>query len=195
MPTDTDTTEAPGTTGEARKLDVGMTLVGAGAVLLLISLFLTWYQPGVDAWEIFEAWDLVLAALAIITLTALAGRLGLGKPRPPSWLVAPAVAVSVIVLFAIIDPPPLSGSVDGAPATGLWLALAASVLMTAGALLSTARISVVFTTTPHEGASAPQTGGPPAHPGERDPTSSTEPVEATPSSAAASSTEKPTRRL
>lgn len=151
------------TPDDARSIEAGMLLIAAGALLLLVSLFLHWYQPGIDAWEIFEVWDLVLAVLAIVALTALAGRIGIGKPRPASWLAVPAGAVLVIVLFSIINPPPLSRTVDGDPDTGLWLALAASVLMAAGALLSVARISVAFSAVPHEGATAPWSRKRPAH--------------------------------
>ena len=121
-----------------------MLLIGAGAILLFVSLFLEWYQPGIDAWEIFEVWDLVLAVLAITALVAVASRLGFGPPRPSSWLIGPALAALVIVLYLLINPPPLTPDIDGDPSTGLWLALAAAVLMTAGALLSVARISVAF---------------------------------------------------
>jgi hypothetical protein len=124
-----------------------MLLIGAGAILLFVSLFLEWYQPGIDAWEIFEVWDLVLALLAVVAFVAVAGRLGFGPPRPASWLIGPAVAALVIVLFNIVNPPPLTPGVDGDPGTGLWLAFAASILMVAGAVLSTARISVAFTPT------------------------------------------------
>ena len=73
----------PASTPKApRSLEGGILLIGAGAILLLVSLFLEWYQPGVDAWEIFEVWDLVLAVLAIVALVAVAGRLGFGAPRP-----------------------------------------------------------------------------------------------------------------
>ncbi len=143
------------TPNDVRNIEAGMLLIAAGALLLLVSLFLTWYQPGIDAWEIFEVWDLVLAVLALIALTALAGRLGIGRPRPASWLVAPSVVALVIVLFALINPPPLSRGVDGDPATGLWLALAASVLMAAGALLSVAQISVALSAAPRDGAPSP----------------------------------------
>ena len=129
---------------DARSIEAGMLLIGAGAILLFVSLFLEWYQPGIDAWEIFEVWDLVLAVLAITALVAVAGRLGFAPARPSSWLVGPALAALVIVLYLLINPPPLTPDIDGDPATGLWLALAAAVLMTAGALLSVARISVAF---------------------------------------------------
>jgi len=136
---------SPRTPTVARNLELGMLLIGAGALLLLISLFLTWYQPEVDAWEIFEVWDLVLAALAIVALVAVASRMGVGRQRPSSWLIGPAIGALVIVLYAIVNPPPLARTIDGDPDVGLWLALAASILMAAGALLSVARISVAFT--------------------------------------------------
>lgn len=136
-----------------------MLLIGIGAILLFISLWLTWYQPQVDAWEAFEVWDLVLALLALAALVAVASRLGFGPYRPSSWLLVPVVASLVIVLYALLNPPPLvRSSVDGDPDTGLWLALAASVLMAAGALLSVARISVAFAPGDH-GAGGPGSHG------------------------------------
>lgn len=134
----------PTPTQEARSIEAGMLLIGAGAILLFVSLFLEWYQPGIDAWEIFEVWDLVLALLAVTALVAVAGRLGFAPPRPATWLLGPAAAAFVIVLFNIVNPPPLTPDIDGDPSTGLWLALAAAILMAAGALLSVARISVAF---------------------------------------------------
>lgn len=78
----------------------------------------------------------MLAALAIAALVAVASRLGFGRARPSSWLVVPTFAALVIVLYVIIDPPPAAA--DGDPGTGLWLALAGSLLMAVGALLSVA---------------------------------------------------------
>ena len=132
------------TPNDARTIEAGMLLIGAGALLLFISLFLEWYQPGIDAWEIFEVWDLVLAVLAIVALVAVAGRMGFAPPRPPSWLIGPALAALVIVLYLLINPPPLTPDIDGDPSTGLWLALAAAILMVAGATLSVAQISVAI---------------------------------------------------
>ncbi|MDP2711297.1 MAG: hypothetical protein Q8O56_08760 [Solirubrobacteraceae bacterium] len=137
-----------------RSFEAGLLLIGAGAILLLVSLFLEWYQPGIDAWTIFEAWDLVLALVALAALLAVASRMGVGPPRPPAWLVAPAAAALVIVLFALLNPPPLTPSVDGDPGTGLWLALVSAVLMVAGAVLSVARISIAFTAAPTDPSAA-----------------------------------------
>jgi peptidoglycan/LPS O-acetylase OafA/YrhL len=142
-------TVAPNT---ARTIEAGMLLIGLGAILLLVSLFLEWYQPGAEAWDVFEVWDLVLALLAIGALVAVAGRLGFGPPRPASWLLVPAAMALIVVLYAIVDPPPITTALpDGDPGTGLWLALAASILMAAGAVLSVARISVAITAAgPHD---------------------------------------------
>ena len=130
----------------ARDIEAGALLIGLGALLLLVSLFLDWYQPGLEAWTVFEVWDLVLALLAVGALVAVAGRMGFGVARPPSWLLGIALAVLVIVVYAILDPPPsIAGIPDGDPTTGLWLALAAAVLMTLGAVLSVTRISVAIT--------------------------------------------------
>jgi len=143
-----------GLPGSARNLDAGLLLIGLGAIVLFVSLFLEWYQPNAEAWDVFEVWDLVLAALAIGALVAVAGRLGFGTPRPASWLIGASAAALVIVIYALIDPPPVADAIGNAdagagfgdPGTGLWLALAATVLMAAGTLLSVARISVAFST-------------------------------------------------
>jgi peptidoglycan/LPS O-acetylase OafA/YrhL len=133
---------------DVRSLEAGVLLIGAGAILLFVSLFLEWYQPGADAWEVFETWDLVLAMLAIGALVATAGQLGFGSPRPASWLLGPAVLALVIVVFAIIDPPPVAVGIGGDPGAGVWLALASAVIMTAGALLCVARITVAIAAAP-----------------------------------------------
>ncbi len=131
----------------SRPVEAGTLLVGAGALLLFVSLFLEWFQPGADAWEVFEVWDLVLALLAVGALAAVAGRLGYAPARPPSWILVTAFGALVIVLHAILNPPPVArGLPDGDPAIGLWLALVASVLMAAGAVISVARISVAIST-------------------------------------------------
>jgi len=153
---------------DAKSIEAGMLLIGAGAILLFVSLFLEWYQPGIDAWEIFEVWDLVLALLAVVALVAVASRMGYGPPRPASWIIGPAIAALVIVLYLLINPPPLTPDIDGDPSTGLWLALAAAVLMTAGALLSVARISVNISPGGGGGFGGGGGGGPvdPAHRGD-----------------------------
>jgi hypothetical protein len=120
------------------RFDAGTGLVAVGAVLLLVSLFIDWYDPGGDAWAVFESLDLVLAGVAVCGLLAVAPRFGaggLGRALPLITVIA--FAVVVVQLF---DPPPVVSDSD--LATGAWLALAATVLMAGGALLGAASISV-----------------------------------------------------
>ena len=59
------TPSPPSSPPSAQRGDAGAILLGLGALLLFISLFLHWYQPGRSAWAVFEVWDLVLAGLAL----------------------------------------------------------------------------------------------------------------------------------
>ena len=129
-----------------------MALLAIGAALLLVSLFLDWYQPGQSAWTVFEVWDLVLAALALVALAAAAGRLGLARSRPDGWLLVPGVASFVIVVASLLNHPP-AASGEGTM-VGIWVALVATVLMLAGAVLSVARVSIAINITDTPGADA-----------------------------------------
>jgi hypothetical protein len=120
------------------RFDAGTGLVAIGAVLLLVSLFIDWYRPGGDAWAVFEFVDLALAGAAICALLAMAPRLGSGSLGRALPIIA-AVAFG-IVLVQLIDPPPVVADSD--LKTGAWLALAATAVMAAGALLGAASISV-----------------------------------------------------
>jgi hypothetical protein len=120
------------------RFDAGTGLVAVGAVLLLVSLFIDWYRPGGDAWAVFEAIDLVLAAAAVSALLAMAPRLGnggLGRALPII-----SAAAFVVVAVQLIDPPPVVSDSD--LQTGAWLALAATAVMAAGSLLGAASISI-----------------------------------------------------
>jgi hypothetical protein len=120
------------------RFDAGTGLVAVGAVLLLVSLFIDWYDPGGDAWAVFESLDVVLAGAAVCGLLAMAPRFGtggLGRALPVISVVAFA-----IVLVQLIDPPAVVSDSD--LATGAWLALAATATMALGAILGAASISV-----------------------------------------------------
>jgi hypothetical protein len=132
----------PAAARSARNLDAGMLLVAIGAVLLLLSLFLAWYEPGIEGWDAFEVWDLVLAGLAIAALVAVAARMGFGPPRPDSWLLAPGAVTFLVVVASLLDHPPAADGPGNDPTTGIWVAFVAALLMTAGAVLAVARISV-----------------------------------------------------
>jgi hypothetical protein len=126
-----------------RRIEAGPVLVALGAVVLLVSIFLDWYQPSVTAWEAFEFLDLLLAALAVAALVAAAGAI-----RPEAtvverhWLPAIAAAVTIIVASQLINPPP---GVDGDPDTGAWLALGAALVICLGTLLTLGRVSFALT--------------------------------------------------
>jgi hypothetical protein len=120
------------------RFDAGTGLVAIGAVLLLVSLFIDWYRPGGDAWAVFEFVDLALAGAAICALLAMAPRLGSGSLGRALPIIA-AVAFGIVVV-QLIDPPPVVA--DSELKTGAWLALAATAVMAAGALLGAASISV-----------------------------------------------------
>jgi len=120
------------------RFDAGTGLVAVGAVLLLVSLFIRWYDPGGDAWAVFESLDLVLAGTAICGLLAVAPRFGTGGLGRALPIIS--VAAFAVVLVQLIDPPPVVSDSD--LATGAWLALAATATMALGAILGAASISV-----------------------------------------------------
>lgn len=120
------------------RFDAGTGLVAIGAVVLLVSLFVDWYQPGGDAWAVFELNDLALTGAAICGLLAIAPRMaggGLARALPII-----TVAALALVVVQLVDKPPAARGAE--IATGGWLALAATALMAGGALLAAASISV-----------------------------------------------------
>jgi hypothetical protein len=133
-----------------RALDAGRLLIGLGALALLISLFLDWYGAdrfgSATAWRSFELVDLLLAALAIAAIYAVIEGIAAPPraPRPPGallWFAGPLALI--LILASIIDEPPLVAGIDPTLEVGAWIALAAALVMTIGAALSTLRISVV----------------------------------------------------
>jgi peptidoglycan/LPS O-acetylase OafA/YrhL len=127
-----------------RRIEAGPVLVGLGALILLISLFLDWYQPAVTAWEAFEVLDLLLAALAIEALAAAAGAIRReATVVEPHWLPAIVAAITIIVVAQLLNPPPVL--VEGDLDLGAWLALGAAIVMCLGTLLTLGRISFALT--------------------------------------------------
>jgi carbon starvation protein CstA len=127
-----------------RPLDAGAVLAEGGAVLLLISLFLDWYGDdghGYSAWTVFEVVDLVLAAIAIVTLSTFLSRSGLEPRLPQAPLLLLGVAALVLTASQLIDQPPAVAPGQFDLQTGAWLALAGSALVLAGAFMSVARVS------------------------------------------------------
>lgn len=138
MATATDRPRSPDVT----RFEAGAVLVAVGAVVLLISLFFDWYEPGRSAWEVFEVWDLVLAALALTAMWAATERVLSTRPLPQRWLVVPGIAALVIVVASLLNHPP--AAIGSGPMAGIWLALGASMAMAIGAGMSIARVSVAI---------------------------------------------------
>jgi hypothetical protein len=120
-----------------RRFDLGRGLLLGGAVLVIISLFLNWYDTKLTGWEVFEALDLVLTALALAAMAV-----AVLPDAIDGWRIAAIPgAILFIVVVQLINAPPAAGGGD--PDTGIWLALGAALIMSAGATLSLSRISVV----------------------------------------------------
>lgn len=127
------------------QLAVGPLVAAVGALLLIVSLFLDWYE-GITGFTVFEFLDLLLVLLALAAIASLAGSMGLVKPGPsPTVLLGVALFTIFVVLSQIInDPPAVVGPRGPDPDIGLWLALSGSALMVAGAVLGYASISLAF---------------------------------------------------
>jgi hypothetical protein len=152
------------------QLAVGPLIAAVGAVLLIVSLFLDWWE-GLTAFTGFEFLDLLMLLLAVVAIASLAGGLGLVRPAvPPSIALAVALFTVFLVLSQIVNDPPAVVGSGRDKDIGIWLALSGSALMVAGAVLGYAHISLALETRPREGADerAPAAGaghGPAAGPG------------------------------
>jgi hypothetical protein len=130
---------------------VGPLIAAIGAVMLLVSLFLNWYE-GLTAFTVFELVDIVLVVCALLIVLQLAGGMGLLKP-PASPLVS--LLVALFALFVVLtqllnDPPAVAGGNGPERDIGIWLAVAGAVLMATGAFLATANISLSIEPRDHE---------------------------------------------
>jgi|SRR5919202_5191602 peptidoglycan/LPS O-acetylase OafA/YrhL len=117
-----------------RQVIPAVVLLASG--LLLVSLFLNWYDPGTDAWSAFELFDLVLAGLALFALSAAGPALVRGRwPAQGRGLPGIGAAASLIVLTQIVNPPPAIPG-DAGPRIGAWLALVGSLILAGGGVLA-----------------------------------------------------------
>jgi hypothetical protein len=125
-----------------RRFDIGPFVIALGALVLLVSLFLTWFDGALvlNAWEAFEITDLLLAGLAIAALMAAVGLLtpevDYVDRRFVPWIVG---AAFVLVANQVIRPP--VGFRNADLSTGAWLAFAAAIVMVLGAVLSLTKVS------------------------------------------------------
>ena len=106
-------------------------MASIGAVMLIVSLFLDWYDE-ITGFTVFEFLDLLLVLLALATIASLAGGLGAraarsarGACRSPSRSSRCIVVASQV----INDPPAVAGRAGPGKDMGIWFALAGSGLM------------------------------------------------------------------
>jgi hypothetical protein len=127
-----------------RDVDLSIGLVAIGAIAVLVSLFLDWYEPGLAAWDAFEVVDWLLLAFAVAAL-ALAGSAATrsaGAGAAGTRLAFICGIVAFLVIAEILDPPPAVRGADRE--IGAWIALGGAALMVAGAVLAIAQISVTI---------------------------------------------------
>ena len=160
-----------------QRFNAGQLMVMVGAAALLVSLFVDWYDPDLNAWEIFEVADIVLAGLALAAIAAalpmrLPGEVGdttARFDRKLPWIGLAAVALMIVTL---INDPPAANDLDHE--FGIWLGLIGAALMTIGGFLISSRISIVVTSRASSGE--PRRSSP-AEPVERDATAATRPID------------------
>jgi hypothetical protein len=134
-----------------QRTDAGPVVAAVGAVVLFLSLFLSWYDPDVSGWDAFETLDLLLGGLAVAAAMLAAGQLGASFAQGIDLRLLPllgALAVAAVGITLLQGPPGTEGADTG---TGAWVALVASILVLAGGALSAARISVTVTVAGRDG--------------------------------------------
>jgi hypothetical protein len=159
------------------RLDLAGGLAVIGAIALLAGLWLDWYEPGISAWTAFEIVDLLLAAIAVSVVFVALAR----SPRRPrveavaGWLPIAALAALVLVVAALVNPPP--AAIDRPLEIGAWVSLGGAILLVVAAILSTTELSVVVTMRPrtsrrstHEEEAAEPDWDPPEEPLDESPT-------------------------
>ncbi len=145
-----------------RRHETGSLVAALGAGLLVVSLFLRWYEPDLTAWDAFEVWDLVLAGLGLSVLATAAAELGWWRgPVPKVEILFAGGCAVVIVAAAILSHPP--AAIGRGVKDGVWLGMAGAVLMAAGGVMARFGISLALSVEPRaEGpvrARRPAAGG------------------------------------
>jgi hypothetical protein len=130
---------------DSKQVEAGPVVTAAGGLLVVVSLFLDWYEPGISGWTAFEVLDLLLFALGAVAVAALAERLGMPVPesarerlRGAAIPLVSGLAVLVVASQVVGHPP---AAIDRNADLGQWLALGGAGLVLAGALLGSMRLS------------------------------------------------------
>ncbi len=134
-----------------RRLRAGEWLAAAAGVALIVALLLPWYETGgndlrgpeLNGFEALTVVDLLLVALAVLAISLAVLQATQDGPTEPVGAGVLAVTFGaigvVLVLFRIIDQPDRDLLGHG---SGVWIALGATVAITAGGWLSIADATV-----------------------------------------------------
>jgi len=125
---------------DLRRLRVGEWAVAVSALVLLVSLFLPWYErsdgTGLSAWEALAVLDVLLALTAAAGLAlwvTTATQKTVAVPLALNSMLAPVtVVVLLLALFRLADVP----LDDGARAVGVWLGILAMFAFTGGTFVA-----------------------------------------------------------
>jgi hypothetical protein len=120
---------------DVRRLRAGELIAGAAGFVLLVSLFLSWYD-GQSGWESLGILDVILAlvaldAIAIPIVTAAYRVPALPLAHQSLTVLVAAVAV-LLVLARVVNIPDWASGREG----GLWLGLLATLGVAAGSLIA-----------------------------------------------------------
>jgi hypothetical protein len=125
---------------DLRRLRAGEWLAAAGGVLLIVSLFLPWYEGAepVSGFEALSVIDILLALLALLAFALPVLQATQDAPNKPVGAAVLGVVLgalgALLVVFRLIDSP--ADGLEVRP--GAWVALAATVLITVAAWRSLA---------------------------------------------------------
>jgi hypothetical protein len=124
---------------DLRRLRAGEWITALGGVALLVALFLPWYDEGAaspTAWDSFAVIDVVLAIVGVAAVALLLVTASQRAPAVPLAMDALLVLGGLVaIVLALIRTANLPGAASGREA-GLWLGLAATVVVTVGAALA-----------------------------------------------------------
>ena len=122
------------------RLRPGEWLAAAAAVLLIVSLFMPWYEADdgdISGFEALSAIDVLLVLVALVGLALFVLQVTRTSPALPVAFGVLTVTAgflgTLLVLFRVIDQP---GLTDADVRAGAWFALLSVVALTAGGWLS-----------------------------------------------------------
>jgi hypothetical protein len=127
---------------DLRRLRAGEWIAAVAGAVLVVSLFLPWYEAGdvsSSAWEAFGLMDVLLLVsgamgIALLVITAVQRTAAVGIATDAITLIVTA-AIAVVALIRVLNLPDDLGA-DAGRATFAWIGLLAAFGVPGGALLA-----------------------------------------------------------